>query len=436
MSGVRVLSFGCRLNTYESETMRSAAESAGLNNAILVNTCAVTADAVRQARQSIRRARRDNPHARIVVSGCAAQTEPEIFAAMEEVDLVIGNGDKARAASYRSLPDFGVSESEKIRVNDIMSVRETAPQMIEAIAGQARAFVQVQNGCDHRCTFCVIPYGRGNSRSVPMGAVVTQIEKLVDNGYQEVVITGVDATSYGADLPGSPRLGTLAATILKQVPELKRLRLSSIDSIEVDATLMDLIANEPRFMPHLHLSLQHGDDLILKRMKRRHSRADAINFCRQVRDLRPGFAFGADLIAGFPTETEEMFARSLEMIDECGISFLHVFPYSPRDGTPAARMPQLDRGLIKNRAARLRAKGDVAHDAHLDAMVASAATHSALVEYSGVARTENFTPVVAQNAPRGQMALIKVTGRDKDQLIGDLIDAAAEDTGPAVVATG
>ncbi|WP_412050432.1 tRNA (N(6)-L-threonylcarbamoyladenosine(37)-C(2))-methylthiotransferase MtaB [Hoeflea sp. Naph1] len=436
MSGVRVLSFGCRLNTYESETMRSAAESAGLNNAILVNTCAVTADAVRQARQSIRRARRDNPHARIVVSGCAAQTEPEIFAAMEEVDLVIGNGDKARAASYRSLPDFGVSESEKIRVNDIMSVRETAPQMIEAIAGQARAFVQVQNGCDHRCTFCVIPYGRGNSRSVPMGAVVTQIEKLVDNGYQEVVITGVDATSYGADLPGSPRLGTLAATILKQVPELKRLRLSSIDSIEVDTTLMDLIAREPRFMPHLHLSLQHGDDLILKRMKRRHSRADAINFCRQVSDLRPGFAFGADLIAGFPTETEEMFARSLEMIDECGISFLHVFPYSPRQGTPAARMPQLDRGLIKNRAARLRAKGDVAHDAHLDAMVASAATHSALVEYSGVARTENFTPVVAQNAPRGQMALIKVTGRDKDHLIGDLIDAAAEDTGSAVVATG
>ena len=436
MSGVRVLSFGCRLNTYESETMRSAAESAGLNNAILVNTCAVTADAVRQARQSIRRARRDNPHARIVVSGCAAQTEPETFAAMEEVDLVIGNGDKARAASYRSLPGFGVSESEKIRVNDIMSVRETAPQMIEAIAGQARAFVQVQNGCDHRCTFCVIPYGRGNSRSVPMGAVVTQIEKLVDNGYQEVVITGVDATSYGADLPGSPRLGTLATTILKQVPELKRLRLSSIDSIEVDATLMDLIANEPRFMPHLHLSLQHGDDLILKRMKRRHSRADAINFCRQVRDLRPGFAFGADLIAGFPTETEEMFARSLEMIDECGISFLHVFPFSPRDGTPAARMPQLDRGLIKNRAARLRAKGDVAHDAHLDAMVASAATHSALVEYSGVARTENFTPVVAQNAPRGQMALIKVTGRDKDHLIGDLIDAAAEDTGSAVVATG
>ena len=354
MSGVRVLTLGCRLNTYESETMRKAAETAGLNNAILVNTCAVTADAVRQARQTIRRARRDNPHARIVVSGCAAQTEPETFARMDEVDAVIGNEAKGQAATYRKLPDFGVSESEKIRVNDIMSVRETAPQMIEAVEGHARAFVQVQNGCDHRCTFCIIPYGRGNSRSVPMGAVVEQIEKLVGNGYQEAVITGVDATSYGADLPGSPTLGTLAATILKQIPDLKRLRLSSIDSIEVDDALMDLIANEPRFMPHLHLSLQHGDDLILKRMKRRHGRDDAIRFCRQVRELRPGFAFGADLIAGFPTETEEMFARSLDIVDECGLSFLHVFPYSPRDGTPAARMPQLDRGLIKQRAARLR----------------------------------------------------------------------------------
>ena len=425
MSGVRVLTLGCRLNTYESETMRRAAEAAGLNNAILVNTCAVTADAVRQARQTIRRARRDNPHARIVVSGCAAQTEPESFAAMDEVDAVIGNDDKARAASYRKLPDFGVSEAEKIRVNDIMSVRETAPQMIDAIAGQARAFVQVQNGCDHRCTFCVIPYGRGNSRSVPMGAVVEQIERLVDNGYQEVVITGVDATSYGADLPGAPTLGTLARTILKQAPQLKRLRLSSIDSIEVDDTLMDLIASEPRFMPHLHLSLQHGDDLILKRMKRRHSRADAIKFCRTVRDLRPGFAFGADLIAGFPTETEEMFARSLEIIDECGIAFLHVFPYSPRDGTPAARMPQLDRSLIKRRAARLRAHGEQAHDAHLAEMAAKREVHSALVEFSGVARTENFTQVVAPDAPKGQMAVIRVNGRTQRQLTGELMFPAA-----------
>ena len=436
MSGVRVLTLGCRLNTYESETMRKAAEAAGLNNAILVNTCAVTADAVRQARQTIRRARRDNPEARIVVSGCAAQTEPETFARMDEVDAVIGNEAKGQAATYRKLPDFGVSESEKIRVNDIMSVRETAPQMIEAVEGHARAFVQVQNGCDHRCTFCIIPYGRGNSRSVPMGAVVSQIEKLVGNGYQEAVITGVDATSYGADLPGSPTLGTLAATILRQIPGLKRLRLSSIDSIEVDDALLDLIANEPRFMPHLHLSLQHGDDMILKRMKRRHGRDDAINFCRTVRDLRPGFAFGADLIAGFPTETEDMFARSLDIIDECGLAFLHVFPYSPRDGTPAARMPQLDRGLIKQRAARLRQRGEKAYDAHLSAMAETGETHSVLVEFSGTARTENFTPVVAPGAPRGQMALVKVNGRSTDHLTGDVVDVAAEQIHTADCAAG
>ncbi|MBC7280879.1 tRNA (N(6)-L-threonylcarbamoyladenosine(37)-C(2))-methylthiotransferase MtaB [Hoeflea sp.] len=436
MSGVRVLTFGCRLNTFESETMRSAAETAGLNNAVLVNTCAVTADAVRQARQAIRRARRDHPHARIVVSGCAAQTEPETFAGMEEVDAVIGNEAKGRVSTYSKLPDFGVAESEKIRVNDIMAVRETAPQMIEAVAGHARAFVQVQNGCDHRCTFCVIPYGRGNSRSVPMGAVVDQIARLVDNGYQEAVITGVDATSYGADLPGRPTLGTLAGTILKQVPALRRLRLSSIDSIEVDAALMDLIANEPRFMPHLHLSLQHGDDLILKRMKRRHGRDDAIRFCESVRRLRPGFAFGADLIAGFPTETEEMFARSLDIIDACGIAFTHVFPYSPRAGTPAARMPQLDRGLIKARAAQLRERAAAAEDAHLEKMARAAGTHSVLVEFSGLARTENFTPVVAQNAPRGQMALIRVTGRDTNHLTGDLVEQAADDTPSAAFVRG
>jgi threonylcarbamoyladenosine tRNA methylthiotransferase MtaB len=423
VSGVRVLTLGCRLNTYESETMRKAAEAAGLNNAILVNTCAVTADAVRQARQTIRRARRDNPHARIIVSGCAAQVEPETFAAMDEVDAVVGNDAKGQAATYRRLPDFGVSESEKIRVNDIMSVRETAPQMIEAVEGHARAFVQVQNGCDHRCTFCIIPFGRGNSRSVPMGAVVDQIGKLVGNGYEEVVITGVDATSYGADLPGSPTLGQLAATILRQVPDLRRLRLSSIDSIEVDDRLMDLIAGEPRFMPHLHLSLQHGDDMILKRMKRRHSRDDAINFCRRVRDLRPGFAFGADLIAGFPTETEEMFARSLDIVEECGLAFLHVFPFSPRQGTPAARMPQVDRRLIKQRAARLRERGEQAYDAHLSAMAAAGGTQSVLVEFSGMARTENFTPVVAPGAPRGQMALVKINGRTADHLTGEAVTA-------------
>lgn len=426
MSGVKVLTFGCRLNTFESETMRKAAESAGLNNAILVNTCAVTADAVRQARQTIRRARRDNPHARIVVSGCAAQTEPETFAAMAEVDAVIGNDDKARAASYRKLPDFGVSESEKIRVNDIMAVRETAPQMIDAVEGHARAFVQVQNGCDHRCTFCVIPYGRGNSRSVPMGAVVEQVARLVDNGYCEVVITGVDATSYGADLPGRPSLGLLARTILRQVPDLERLRLSSIDSIEADDTLLDLIANEERFMPHLHLSLQHGDDLILKRMKRRHSSNDAIRFCQTVRDVRPGFAFGADLIAGFPTETEAMFERSLDIIDACGIAFLHVFPYSPRQGTPAARMPQLDRAVIKQRATRLRAKGQASFDAHLAGMASAGGEHEVLVEYSGLARTQNFTPLVAPGAPRGQMAMVRITGVDGDRLTGRLVAEPAQ----------
>ncbi|MBU4529818.1 MAG: tRNA (N(6)-L-threonylcarbamoyladenosine(37)-C(2))-methylthiotransferase MtaB [Hoeflea sp.] len=435
MSGVRVLTFGCRLNTFESETMRTAAETAGLNNAVLVNTCAVTADAVRQARQAIRRARREHPHARIVVSGCAAQTEPESFAEMAEVDAVIGNDLKGRVSTYSKLLDFGVAESEKIRVNDIMAVRETAPQMIDAVEGHARAFVQVQNGCDHRCTFCVIPFGRGNSRSVPMGAVVDQIARLVDNGYHEVVITGVDATSYGADLPGKPSLGTLTATILRQVPELARLRLSSIDSIEVDDQLMDLIANEPRFMPHLHLSLQHGDDLILKRMKRRHGRNDAIRFCETVRSLRPGFAFGADLIAGFPTETEEMFARSLDIIDECGIAFAHVFPYSPRAGTPAARMPQLDRSLVKARAARLREKAAQAQDAHLARMAQERDTHQVLVEFSGMSRTENFTPVVAQDAPRGQMALIRITGRETNHLTGDLVEQAADDIRPAF-ATG
>ena len=436
---VDIVTFGCRLNAYESEVMRAAAEEAGSENTVLINTCAVTAEAVRQARQTIRRIRRERPDARLIVTGCAAQTEAETFAAMPEVDAVIGNAEKLEPASYRP-QGFGTEDSEKIRVNDIMSVRETATHLIDGLTERARAFVQVQNGCDHRCTFCIIPYGRGNSRSVPMGAVVDQIEKLAGNGYDEVVITGVDATSYGADLPGRPSLGTLARTILKQVPAHWRLRLSSIDSIEVDDKLMHLIANEPRFMPHLHLSLQHGDDLILKRMKRRHSRDDAMRFCETVRSLRPGFAFGADLIAGFPTETEDMFARSLDIIDACGIAFTHVFPYSPRTGTPAARMPQLDRGLIKDRAGRLRQKGTQALDAHLNAMVEAGGVHSVLVEFSGLARTENFTPVVAQNAPRGQMALIRVTGRDGERLTGDLAGeltgAAADPTTSAALATG
>lgn len=334
MSGVEVITFGCRLNTYESEVMRAEAEKAGLNNAILVNTCAVTGEAVRQARQAIRRARRDNPHARIIVTGCAAQTEKETFAGMAEVDAVLGNEEKLKSASYRSLPDFGVSAEEKLRVNDIMSVRATAPQMVKHIDGHVRAFIQVQNGCDHRCTFCIIPYGRGNSRSVPMGAVVDQARRLVEGGYSEIVLTGVDATSYGADLPGTPTLGLLAKTLLKQVPDIRRLRLSSIDGIEADGHLFDLIADEARFMPHLHLSLQHGDDMILKRMKRRHSSADALAFTDKVRRLRPDISLGADMIAGFPTETEEMFENAVRLAKDCGIAHLHVFPYSP---VPARR---------------------------------------------------------------------------------------------------
>ncbi|MCI9867977.1 tRNA (N(6)-L-threonylcarbamoyladenosine(37)-C(2))-methylthiotransferase MtaB [Rhizobium skierniewicense] len=414
MSGVEVITFGCRLNTYESEVMRAEAEKAGLNNAVLVNTCAVTGEAVRQARSAIRRARRENPHARIIVTGCAAQTEKQTFADMPEVDAVLGNEEKLKSVSYRALPDFGVSAEEKLRVNDIMSIKATAPQMIKHIDGHVRAFIQVQNGCDHRCTFCIIPYGRGNSRSVPMGAVVEQARKLTENGYCEIVLTGVDATSYGADLPGEPTLGYLAKTLLKQVPEILRLRLSSIDSIEADRHLLDLIADEPRFMPHLHLSLQHGDDMILKRMKRRHMRADAIRFCEDVRALRPDIAFGADMIAGFPTETEEMFENAATLAEECGISNLHVFPYSPRPGTPAARMPQLDRGLIKQRAARLRERGENLRHAHLERMVGTQQT--ILVENNGFAHTDNFTLVAAPGLEPRTLAQVLITGHNGKHL--------------------
>jgi threonylcarbamoyladenosine tRNA methylthiotransferase MtaB len=423
VSGVEVITFGCRLNTYESEVMRAEAEKAGLNNAILVNTCAVTGEAVRQARQAIRRARRDNPHARIIVTGCAAQTEKQTFAEMAEVDAVLGNEEKLKSASYRSLPDFGVSAEEKLRVNDIMSVRATAPQMIRHIDGHVRAFIQVQNGCDHRCTFCIIPYGRGNSRSVPMGAVVDQARNLVESGYREIVLTGVDATSYGADLPGTPTLGLLAKTLLKQLPEIRRLRLSSIDSIEADQHLMDLIANEPRFMPHLHLSLQHGDDMMLKRMKRRHSRADAFRFIEDVRRLRPETSFGADMIAGFPTETEEMFANAVGLAEEAGIAHLHVFPYSPRPGTPAARMPQLDRGLIKDRAARLREVGQRLHRTHLDNMVGT--RQWLLVENGGLAHTENFTLVSAPGLRPRDLVQVAITGHNGKHLDMQLLAADA-----------
>ncbi|MBU0738531.1 MAG: tRNA (N(6)-L-threonylcarbamoyladenosine(37)-C(2))-methylthiotransferase MtaB [Alphaproteobacteria bacterium] len=405
---VEVITFGCRLNTYESEVMKAEAAKAGLDNAILVNTCAVTSEAVRQARQAIRRARRENPEARIIVTGCAAQTEAQNFADMPEVDAVLGNEEKLKAEHYRRLPDFGVSAEQKVAVNDIMSVTETAPQMVAHIDGHVRGFLQVQNGCDHRCTFCIIPYGRGNSRSVPMGAVVDQARKLVENGYREVVLTGVDATSYGADLPGTPTLGLLAKTLLKQVPEILRLRLSSIDSIEADGHLFDLIADEPRFMPHLHLSLQHGDDMILKRMKRRHSRADAIAFAEQVRRLRPGFAFGADMIAGFPTETEEMAANSARLAEEIGIAHLHVFPYSPRPGTPAARMPQLDRALVKARAADLRAVADQLQAIHLASHVGT--RQKLLVERNEMAHTEDFTLVAAPGMKPGSLIEVSIGG--------------------------
>ncbi len=405
---VEVITFGCRLNTYESEVMKAEAAKAGLDNAILVNTCAVTSEAVRQARQAIRRARRENPEARIIVTGCAAQTEAQNFAAMPEVDAVLGNEEKLKAEHYRRLPDFGVSAEEKVAVNDIMSVAETAPQMVAHIDGHVRGFLQVQNGCDHRCTFCIIPFGRGNSRSVPMGAVVDQARKLVENGYREVVLTGVDATSYGADLPGTPTLGFLAKTLLKQVPEILRLRLSSIDSIEADSHLLDLIADEPRFMPHLHLSLQHGDDMILKRMKRRHSRADALAFAEQVRRLRPGFAFGADMIAGFPTETEEMAANSARLAEEIGIAHLHVFPYSPRPGTPAARMPQLDRALVKARAAELRAVAERLQALHLASHVGT--RQKLLVERNEMAHTEDFTLVAAPGMNPGSLVEVSIGG--------------------------
>lgn len=416
---VEVVTFGCRLNTYESEVMKREADNAGLgelkDGAIIFNTCAVTAEAVRQARQAIRKARRDNPEARIIVTGCAAQTESAKFEAMDEVDLILGNEEKLKANSYRMLPDFGVNQFEKVRVNDIMEVRETASHMVDAIEGRARAFVQVQNGCDHRCTFCIIPYGRGNSRSVPMGGVVDQVKRLVDNGYREVVLTGVDMTSYGPDLPGSLRLGKLVKTVLAQVPDLQRLRLSSIDSIEADEDLMEAIANEKRLMPHLHLSLQAGDDMILKRMKRRHLRDDSIRFCEDVRALRPDIVFGADIIAGFPTETEEMFANSMKIVEECGLTHLHVFPYSAREGTPAARMPQVRREIVKDRAARLRAVGDRAYQKHLASL--NGTVQRLLIEKEGIARTEGFTLAAVDQGNAGEIIERIVTGHDGEKLL-------------------
>jgi threonylcarbamoyladenosine tRNA methylthiotransferase MtaB len=408
-----VVTFGCRLNATESEIMRSRATEAGLDDAILFNTCAVTGEAVRQARQAIRKARREHPARRIVVSGCAAQIEPGIFASMDEVDLVLGNQEKLAASSYAAHPGFGVG-AERVRVNDIFAVRETASHMVDGFEGRARAFVQVQNGCDHRCTFCVIPYGRGNSRSVPAGAVIAEIRRLVENGCREIVLTGVDITAWGADLPGRPRLGGLVRSILKHVQELERLRLSSIDSVEADAELMRAVAEEERLMPHLHLSLQAGDDLTLKRMKRRHSRADALAFCDEVRRLRPGVALGADLIAGFPTETEAMFQNTLSSVEECGLAYLHVFPFSPRKGTPAARMPQLPREVVKSRAARLRKAGQQALARHLAGEIGK--ERPILVERPGFGRTEHYAPVTLDGGETGAIVPMRIRGATADML--------------------
>ncbi len=414
---VEVVTFGCRLNAAESEVIRREAEGAGFTDTVVVNTCAVTAEAVRQARQAIRALRRDRPQSKIVVTGCAAQTEPQTFAAMVEADRVLGNAEKLSAAGWaQARAAFDVGDAPKAIVNDIMAVKETAAHLLDAFAGRARAFVQVQNGCDHRCTFCTIPFGRGNSRSVPMGAVVEDVRRLVAKNYCEIVLTGVDITSYGADLPGAPKLGMLVKQILKHVPELKRLRLSSIDSVEADRDLLDAFAADARLMPHLHLSLQAGDDLILKRMKRRHCRADAIAFCDTVRRLRPDTIFGADLIAGFPTESEDMFGHTLDLVAECGLTHLHVFPFSPRPATPAARMPQLPRAVVKERARRLREAGALALRRHLDAEVG--ATRRVLTESNATGRTEQFTAVkLKAPAEPGQILDVKIAGHDGRQLL-------------------
>ena len=413
---VDIVTFGCRLNAFEAEVIRREAEGAGLSDTIVINSCAVTNEAVAQARQSIRKLKRERPGVRIVVTGCAAQTQSAMFADMAEVDRVVGNDDKLRGEAWREARNaFDLGANEKIAVSNIMAVKEMAPHLIDGFAGGLpRVFVQVQNGCDHRCTFCIIPYGRGNSRSVPMGAVVDQVRTLVQRGHAEIVLTGVDLTSYGTDLPGAPKLGLLTKQILRHVPELKRLRISSIDSIEADNDLLDAIAGDARLMPHLHLSLQSGDDIILKRMKRRHSRSDAIAFCNQVRRLRPDIVFGADIIAGFPTETEEMFSRSLDLVEECGLTFLHVFPYSPRPGTPASRMPQVAGGAIKQRAKRLRAAGEAALRRRLQAEIG--AVRDVLIESDGQGRTEHYLPVAIAGERIGRVVPLMIAGSDGERL--------------------
>jgi threonylcarbamoyladenosine tRNA methylthiotransferase MtaB len=409
MSDTEFVTFGCRLNTYESEVMRDHAAKAGMKDAIVFNTCAVTAEATRQARQAIRKAHKDRPDAKIIVTGCAAQTTPEMFAEMPEVAMVLGNEEKLQATSW--LP----GAEARVRVSEIMSPRKNHLHMIEGLTDRTRAFVQVQNGCDHRCTFCIIPFGRGNSRSVEIVDAVEQVRRLVANGYAEVVLSGVDITSWGADLTGAPKLGALVNRILKNVPDLKRLRLSSIDSIETDPELMDVMAGEARLMPHIHLSLQSGDNMILKRMKRRHAREDSIAFCNELRSRRPDMVFGADIIAGFPTETDEMFENSLRIIDECGLTYLHVFPFSPRPETPAARMPQLDKNLIKERAQRLRAKGQDRLTQFLNSSVGS--IQRVLVETQNSGHNEQFANVrFAQSLTPGAIVKAQVTAANGSYL--------------------
>ncbi|EEX15176.1 conserved hypothetical protein [Citreicella sp. SE45] len=416
MSVPKFTTLGCRLNAYETEAMKALAEEAGVGDAVIINTCAVTQEAVRKARQEIRRLRRENPDARVIVTGCAAQIDPESFAAMDEVDAVIGNSEKMSPETWKGLRSDFIGDTEKVQVNDIMSVTETAGHLIDGFGTRSRAYVQVQNGCDHRCTFCIIPYGRGNSRSVPAGVVVDQIKRLVQKGFNEVVLTGVDLTSWGADLPGTPRLGDLVMRILR-ITDVPRLRISSIDSIEADENLMLAIATEPRLMPHLHLSLQHGDDLILKRMKRRHLRDDAIRFTEEARRLRPDITFGADIIAGFPTETEAHFENSLKLVEDCHLTWLHVFPYSSRPGTPAAKIPNKVNGtIIKERAARLREAGDVAVQRHLAAQ--QGVTHRVLMEAPDMGRTEQFTEVT-MTVPQVEGAIVTatITGQSGQRLV-------------------
>jgi threonylcarbamoyladenosine tRNA methylthiotransferase MtaB len=410
----QVVTFGCRLNAYESEVMKNHAKKAGLQDTIIFNTCAVTKEAERQARQSIRRARRENPEAKIIVTGCSAQVNPKMYADMGEVNQVIGNDLKLKAETW------GLESEERVLVNDIMSVKETASHLLTGFEDRSRAFLQVQNGCDHRCTFCIIPYGRGNSRSVPIGVVAEQVRALVNAGYKEIVMTGVDITSYGPDLPGAPTLGQMIRRVLALVPELPRLRLSSLDPVEIDDDLWKLIAEEPRFMPHLHLSLQAGDDLILKRMKRRHLRDDVIQMCERARSYRPDIAYGADIIAGFPTETEEMFQRTLDIVEECDLTFLHVFPYSEREGTPAARMPSVDKAVRKERAARLRDLGEKQLQKFLNQNINK--EMQAIVEKGNIARTENFAPVAFEgDIEAGELIQVYTKGVKNNTLLGDVL---------------